>query len=80
MHYNTTLVTKEVLKYKFCLHINLPTKLIITSILSQSYDVVSHITYVVCINFTHEWPQIYFFLRTFHGNLYVLLDVSSEIC
>ena len=51
-------------------------------------DLVSHITYVVCVNFIHKWRDLQFkvdserqiFWETFHGNFYLLSDILPEIC
>ena len=42
----------------------------------QDYDLASPVTYVVCVNFIHEWrdqqfkvdSETQFFLEAFHGN------------
>ena len=51
-------------------------------------DLVSHITYVVCVNFMHKWQDLQFkvdterqiFWETFHGNFYWLSEFLPEIC
>ena len=52
-------------------------------------DLVSHTTYVVCVNFIHKWRNLQFkvdserqvfFWETFHGNFYLLSELLPEIC
>ena len=55
-------------------------------------DLVSHTTYVVCVNFIHKWrylqflkptpndKNIFFFFRNFSWQFYLLSEVLSEIC
>ena len=51
-------------------------------------DLVSHTTYVVCVNFIHKCRDLQFkvdyerqiFWETFHGNFYLLSKFLSEIC
>ena len=49
-------------------------------------DLVSHTTYVVCINFIHKWRDLQIkvnferqiFWASFHGNIYLLLRVFAR--
>ena len=51
-------------------------------------DLVSHTTYVVCVNFIHKWRDLQFtvdserhiFWKTFHGNFILLSEFLPEIC
>ena len=51
-------------------------------------DLVSHITYVVCVNFIHKWQNLQFkvvserqiFWETFHCSFNLLSEFSPEIC
>ena len=51
-------------------------------------DLVSHTTYVVCVNFIHKWRDLQFKVdserhiiwETFHGNFYWLSEFLPEIC
>ena len=51
-------------------------------------DLVSHTTYVVCVNFTHKWRDLQFkvdserlnFWETFHGNFILFSEFLPEIC
>ena len=51
-------------------------------------DLVSHTTYVVCVNFIHKWRDLQFkvdsewqiFWETFHGNFYLLSEFLPKIC
>ena len=45
-------------------------------------DLVSHTTYVVCINFIRKWRDLQFKLdsETFHGNFILLSEFLPEIC
>ena len=51
-------------------------------------DLVSHATYVVCVNFIHQWRDLQFkvdserqiFWETFHRNFYLLSEFLPEIC
>ena len=51
-------------------------------------DLVSHTTYVVCVNFIHKWRDLLFtvdserqiFRETFHDNFYLLSEFLPEIC
>ena len=51
-------------------------------------NLVSHITYVVCVNFIHKWRNLQFqvdsewqiFWETFHGNFNLLSKILPEIC
>ena len=51
-------------------------------------DLVSHTTYVVCVNFIHMWRDLQFkvhserqiFWETFHDNFYLLSEFLPEIC
>ena len=55
---------------------------------SQDYGLASHTTYVVCVNFIHEWWNLQFNIdsewqilwETFHGSFYLLSDFLLEIC
>ena len=51
-------------------------------------DLVSHKTYVVCVNVIYKWRDLQFkvdskktwFWETFHGNIYLLSEFLSESC
>ena len=51
-------------------------------------DLVSHTTYVVCVNFIHKWRDLLFkvdskrqiFWETFHGSFKLLSEFITEIC
>ena len=51
-------------------------------------DLVSHTTYVVCVNFIHKRRDLQFkvdfewqiFWASFHGNIYLLSEFLPEIC
>ena len=50
-------------------------------------DPVSHITYVMCVNFIHKWRDLQFKVdserqiwETFHGNFIYFSEFLSEIC
>ena len=51
-------------------------------------DLVSHTTYVVCVNFIHKWRELQFtvdserqiFLRNFSWQFYLLSEFLPEIC
>ena len=51
-------------------------------------DLVSHTTYVVCVNFMHKWRDLQFkvdperqiFLRKFSWHSYLLSEYLPEIC
>ena len=51
-------------------------------------ELVSHTTYVVCVNFIHKWRDLQFkvdserqiFWETFHGNFFLLSEFFPEIC
>ena len=51
-------------------------------------DLVSHTTYVVCVNFIHKWRDLQFkvdtkrqiFWETFHGSFYLLSEFLPETC
>ena len=55
---------------------------------SQDYDLVSHTTYVACVNFVHEWRnpqfkviperQIFFFKKLFIAILFTLRVFGRE--
>ena len=52
---------------------------------SQEYDLVFYITYVVYVNFIHEWQDLQFKVDselrlTFSCQLYLLSDFLPEIC
>ena len=49
-------------------------------------DLVSHTTYVVCVNFIHKWRALQFkvdserqiYWETFHGNFYLTLRIFAR--
>ena len=51
-------------------------------------DLVSHTTYVVCVNFIHKWRNLQLkvdseqqiFWETFHVQFYLLSELLPEIC
>ena len=55
--------------------------------LSQDYDLTSHTTYVVCVNFIHEWRQLQFkvdserqIFEKLFMQFYLLPEFLPEIC
>ena len=51
----------------------------------QHYDLASHTTYTVCVNFIYNWWDLQFkvdsgFWESFHSNLYLLSEFLLEIC
>ena len=52
----------------------------------QIIDLVSHTTYIVCVNFIHKWRDLQFkvdserqiFWETFHGNFYLLSEFFAR--
>ena len=68
---------------------NIHTYLVITTPQVRIIDLVSHTTFVVCVNFIHKWRDLQFkvdseqkiFCETFHGNFFYLLpEFLPEIC
>ena len=55
---------------------------------SQDYNLASHKTYVVCVNFMHKWRDLQFkvnsdrqiFLRNCSWQFYLLFELLPEIC
>ena len=55
---------------------------------SQDYNLASHRTYIVCVNFIHEWQGLQFkvdserqmFLRNYSWQIYLISDFLPEIC
>ena len=73
----------------YIIHTNIhKTYTYIQQLFSQVYNLASHITHVVCVNFIRDWRDLQFnvdserktfFEKLFHGNFIILLEFLPEI-